>query len=257
MAKAGSKRVLNLLKEKASESPRPKQRLGTIERVVAACDAIESGEAAKVMKIELGKDYSLRYNPVISPSTIARYIDAKRKQEGPVWSGPKRPTIQNDADLKAYVDAREAERIKPTMPQKKTSQREQIEDVIDSIPRVTDRVLLREAFANLRAAKRENDELSKILKKIDPLNFDKLRDGLLEGNKATNPEGRPCTELLSEKDMVALKRVIDRLSDDDALSRFRLERSSGCIRHTKTGRVLIEKDELKCLSLLLPQDTGS
>ncbi len=250
MAKTGSKRVLELLEKKASESPRAKQRLSTIERVVAACDAIESGEAVQVIKKALGRDYGLRSNPEISPSTVARYIEAMQKLHRADWPGPKRPTIQSDADLKAYVDAREAERVKPITPKKKTSHRELIEDAIDSLPRAADRALLREAFAKLRAAKRENDALSKILREVGALDFHDLRDGLLVGNRELNPEDDTSTALLSDKDMAILSQLIDRLSDGDALLLVGLERYKGRIRHKKTGRVLIEKDELKCLALL-------
>lgn len=255
MAKIASKRILERLQKRASESPRPNQRFGTIDRVVAACDAIESGDAAKTIKEVFGKDFNLRHNPEINPTSVARYIEARQKKGGNGWTGPKRPTIQSNYDLKTYVEAREAERIKPSKAQNKTSHRDELMNAIDRIPRLVDRVLVRDHLAKLQSAKRENDALAELLKKIPPLLYDKLRNGEMSQNDNLKVEGSSVKEALLDKNVVVIKRLIDRLNDEQVLSSFGLEIFRGRVRHKKKGRVLIEKDELSCLSLVAGQHT--
>lgn len=250
MAIITSKRLLERLYEQASASPRPKGRLGTITRVVAACDAIESGDASNIIKDAMGTDYNLRYKPEINPSTVARYIEARQKKGGKEWTGPKRPTIQSDYELKSYVEAREFERKKPVDKQRKTSQREEILNAIDSIPRMGDRALIRGHLAELQSAKRENDFLSNILKKIAPLQFEQLRAGELSRQDETLRVISKVSNSLPENEVLTIKRLFDRLTNKDELSKFGLELGRGRVRHAGRRHVLIEQDELACLAML-------
>lgn len=247
MTQIVSEKVLKRIRERASMSPRPKQRLSTIDRVVEACNAIETGDAAKLIKSVFGKDYNLRNNPKISPSNIAHYVDARKKRGGADWTGPKRPTIQSDPDLKTYVDAREAEREKPVGKVGKTSLREEIASIVDRIPDLADRSLLREYLASLSQAKRESDALTKLLKEIAPLEYEKLRAGDLSRSEVKKVKSISVGGSLSETDVACLGRLSIRLRDSEALAKVGLEISKERVRHKRTKHPIIERDELECL----------
>ncbi|MEQ8322017.1 MAG: hypothetical protein RH946_17275 [Rhodospirillales bacterium] len=248
IASIASKVLLDRLYELASGMSRPNQRIGTIKRVVEACNAIASGEASTLMKTVLGKDYNLSYNPRISPSTVGRYIEARRKQGDQKWIGPKRETIQSDYELKAYVEAREAERIKPVDKKRKTSHREEVNRAVDRIPSIADRALVRRELALLHSAKRENDIMTSILKKVSPLKYDNIR----KGNWSARDEDQMISEQsvsgLQERDVLTIRKLLDRIASEDELSKFGLSITKGRVRHKNLGRVLIDKDELLCLA---------
>jgi hypothetical protein len=168
-----SELVLQRLRDSARQMARPEVRNSTINRLQEACNAIESGIAADLVKAVFGKDDGLRLNPRINPSTVEKYVKARGKKDH-AWTGPTRVTIAKDSDLLAYVQAREDERLKPHLPKRPSSKRRQIEDAISNLPSMEIRIDLRHELENGRRAQRNLELLTKGLRKIPGIDVDRL-----------------------------------------------------------------------------------
>jgi len=81
MTKRASDDILDRLRTQAAGTGKPDVRNATIDRLVEACNAIESGAAADLCKRVFGNDGGLRFNPTINPSTIDRYVLARKNSE--------------------------------------------------------------------------------------------------------------------------------------------------------------------------------
>lgn len=228
----------------ARQLQRSEVRLGTIERLVRACDAIENGKALEAIKSDLGKKHiSGEANFKITPSNIEKYVKAKK------WSGPKRAVISSDGDLKAYVKAREEERLKPILPKRASSKRLEIEAAIDQVSDVGQRTMVRHELAAGQKARNELNLLTRALKNIPGLDY----NALMGGAKPIEKDKRELTEIasLNLEDGQTLETLIERLDDIQELSRMGLEQVNGRIKVKATHADVINKRELALLRRLL------
>lgn len=228
----------------ANQLRRPEVRLGTIDRLVRACNAIENGKAVEVIKSDLGKKHiSGEVNFKITPSNIEKYVKAKN------WSGPKRAVINSDSELKAYVKSREEERLKPILPKRPSSRRLEIEAAIDHISDIGQRTMVRHEMAAGHKARIELNLLTRALKNIPGLDYNALMGGntLIENDRCDLRE----KALLKLEDRQILGTLMERLDDFQALSRMGLEQVNGRIKVKATQADVIKKRELTLLRGLL------
>ncbi|WP_417792987.1 hypothetical protein [Terasakiella pusilla] len=222
----------------AKDSPRPEARLGTLERLVKACNEIESGNAVKVIKVYLGKDVlPSERNFKITATNIEKFVNAKR------WTGPKRQILVSDVNLKSYVEAREEERLKPIIPKRASSRRKEIESAIDKIQDIGQRQMLRHALADGFNARNEINLLTKALKNIPGLDYDNLMSDN-NGNAFIEQQLSNVSCVLDVNSKKLIRTLVSRLEDERGLSRLGLMVENGRIKSKATGTALIKKDEL-------------
>lgn len=249
-----SEMVVARLREGALHLSRPDVRLATINRLVMACNAIDSGIAAELVKTVTGKEDSLRLNPKINPSNVEKYVRARRKSDK-AWTGPTRVTIQKDPDLLSYVEAREAERTKPVLPKRPTSRRRQIEDTISLLPTIEARMDIRHELEGGREAQRVLNLLKIGLRKIPHVDVDALinepKKGQIEaGRFNTSAPLAPPSTVLQTEDRNALRALVRRLSDAEELGRAGLELVNERIRNKISLQALVKPAELAVLRRL-------
>ncbi|MBK1841655.1 hypothetical protein JHL17_30075 [Azospirillum sp. YIM B02556] len=254
MAERASEMVLRRLREGAKRMGRSEVRDATIDRLVEACNAIESGAAANLVKAVTGKDHGLRLNPKINPSTVEKYVKARGKTDK-AWTGPTRVTIQKDPDLLAYVEARDDERVKPDLPKRPTPKRRQIEDAISLLPSVEVRMELRHELDAGRAAQRHLDILRAGLRKIPGVDINALLHGAgapqIEAKSTlANGQAGNAIPAMSDEDRGILKMLIDRLNNPDELSRVGMEFENNRVRHKTTRQALVKPAEMALLRRL-------
>jgi hypothetical protein len=249
-----SEMILQRLRDCAREMARSEVRNATIDRLVDACNAIESTQAATLVKKLYGKNNDLSINPKINPSNVEKYVKARGKTDR-AWTGPTRVTIAKDPDLLAYVEAREDERIKPNLPRRPSSKRRQIEDAISKLPSTELRMDLRHELENGRQAKRTLDILTQGLRKIPGIDVDKLlssSDAQKIGTKQEIDPGpsneKPAALTLEERN--TLRRLLDRLTDRNEMSRSGLELENNRLRVVANKRSIVKPDEMAVLERL-------
>lgn len=251
MVEKTSEKILKRLRDKAQQMSRPDVRNATIDRLVKACNAIESGVAAGTVKTATGKDGGLRYNPKIHPSNVEKYVKSCGKQDQN-WTGPTRVTIQKDADLLGYVEAREDERTKPVLPKRPTSRRRQIEEAISTLPSTEIRMELRHELEAGRSAQRELDILKDGLRNIPGIDLHAILNPSESGTGliATSDNGSVETSNLSQSDHKIVLALFSRLTDNDALKRFDVEFCNDRVRQIHTREQLVKRDEILALKRL-------
>jgi hypothetical protein len=252
-----SVKILERLRSQAQALDRPDVRLASIERLVAACDAIESGVAADVHQSAHGSDGGLRRNAKINPSNVEKYVKARCKLGAREWTGPTRVFIASDPDLRAYVAAREDERLKPPEAKKRPSQRQkEIEDAIARLPSVETRQILRHDLEEGRIARRRLDVLSRGLRSLPSIDVDALLRGdadqtashdALTALPATLPHHSP----LATRDVEVLKALLERFSNREEMARAGLETDGRRIRLAMAPRTtIVRPDEMALLRRL-------
>lgn len=246
-----SSQIRRKLMQEAAKSSRPAIRTGTIERLIEACDVIENGTPEELIQECFGNKSGLARNRPINPSTIERVVVTKRAMGLSEWTGPKRVTIQNDQDLKSYVEARENERVKSDLPKNASSRRLRLQEAIDSIPDSMQRDLIRGELAGLHHVRNENDVLTHILKTLDPVKYEAFRDGNTHPSVSVNVTSND--EEVPKNSRKHIRDLLSRLTNNEELLAIGLELYQGRVRHKKTGRQLITKDELLVLNTLADQ----
>lgn len=242
--------ILGRLYGHAKIMARPEVREATIDRLVQACDDIASGRGAQIVKVAYGKDFGLGLNPKITPSSIDRYIKARRVKDES-WSGPTRAFIQNDEGLLSFVRAREDERQKPSLPRRASPSRRRLEESIETIPNADDRQFVRLEVERLRRLRNELEILKTGLRKISPLDIDEILDGRVSILRET-ADGP--TEILAP--------LVERLHDEEEMSRIGLLMLDGRLACRTTHQTLVKKKELEALKKVagktveLPHEDG-
>ncbi len=216
-----SEQILERLRDDAQKRERSSARLGSIERLAMACNAIESGEAAQIVP-------ALRGNGPINPSNIEKYVKAKFRTGARDWTGPTRVFIAQDLDLKAYVAAREDERVKPLNTRKRPSQRQKdIEDALAQLP-IEIRQILRHDLEEGYQTRRRLDVLSKGLRSEFGVDVDALLRGGAGNSRgqdtlsAPQPSA-PLASPLTDHDTGVLKAMVGRLQNSEEMKRAGLE----------------------------------
>lgn len=241
-----SELILERLRESAQRMARPAIRIGTIDRLVVACNAIESGEAGDLIKEVTGRTGRLRLNLEINPTNIEKYVKARGRRDQ-AWSGPTRVTIAKDENLLAFVQAREEERIKPFRPRRPTDKFRMIEDAISKLTTIEDRMLLRHEMESGRKAQRDLGLLRKGLRAIPGIDINHLLFGTPPSVLAA---GSLPGSAVSIGDREILLRLFTRLTDQDELSRAGLEIENNRVRVIATKRALVKPDEIALLKRL-------
>lgn len=250
-----SKMILHRLRDRAREMARPEIRNATIDRLVDACDAIESKKAAALVKQAYGKDNGLSINPKINPSNIERYVKARGKTDR-AWAGPTRVTIAKDPDLVAYVEAREDERIKPDLPRRPSSRWRQIEDAISKLPSTELRMDLRHELESGRQAKRSLDILTQGLRQIPGVDVNKLLDDknvpkIRIGQDTATHQSSDKPSTITSEDRDIIRRLLDRIFDQSEMSRAGLELENNRLRVVASKRPIVKPDEIDVLKRLI------
>ncbi|MDN3564969.1 hypothetical protein ACFQY5_02685 [Paeniroseomonas aquatica] len=255
MVQRASEHILVRLRSQAETYEKSEVRLGSIERLVTACDAIESGAAAILLcKIE-GSDLGLARTPKINPSNIEKYVRARQKQGSQEWTGPTRVFIASDSELKAYVTAREDERLKPAEISKRPSQRQKdIEDTVSQIQSIEMRQIVRHDLEEGRLTRRRLDILTAGLRTLPGIDVDALLRGTPGGSQnrpAIGGEGVSASLTLSPEEKGILKRLLDRLADTAEMARAGLESDGRRLRLAIAPRTtIIRPDEMSLLRQL-------
>lgn len=237
MSQKTSDQIKSRLLDDAKTYARPEVRLRTIERVVMACDAIESGEAAKVV---LNPTPVLRRGE-ITPTNVGKCVKAMG------WPGPRQDTISNKRErekLHAYVSAREEERVKPIV---KHIPNTQIENQIIKIEPVE----LRQFFRKEVEKRRQAEQLIKLLKsglsKVPGINVQRI----LNPNDAPNDDALPAseTQYVSEQNRAAILGLLERFKTEN-LRHIGLRLDGEDIVAMANGAEVVLSNELKTLRRL-------
>ncbi|MDV7143525.1 hypothetical protein R3X27_12625 [Tropicimonas sp. TH_r6] len=229
-----SKLVLDRLMVDAQQFAKPEVRVATIDRLVAACDAVENGEAAKAVH----NPSSMLRRRAINATNVDKYIRAMN------WRGPTRTTIAKDIDgLQAYVKAREEERSKP-----KTKGKPLINSQIEARLAEIESLELRQFFRSEIEKRRIADQKLKLLVsgllKIPGIDVQVLLEPGRDDRHKILPT--PSNEFVSEMNRSKVLNFLKRLSDEDELRHLGLRKEGEDIL-SLTGADIILGDELQAL----------
>jgi len=231
------------------------RRVGTLARLVEACDEILAGDAYKRAK-------SARQDPeFFNPNFVklnSRVIEAyvrfrARLEKGETeWTGPVASTIRGEKDLMTYLKLRDAESKRPGKPKRPTPQSRRADEIIDRIDNIHDQALLREILAKAREAKRQLDIMVDALRKHPEINVDALREGQYTPRKVDGPQAQSA---IGADDTKLIRKIVTRLQDSDQLEEFDLIYRSGRVKMSLgAGLDLIYPEEMRLLERLAGLD---
>jgi len=231
------------------------RRIGTLARLVEACDEILSGEAYKRLK-------SARQDPeVFNPNLVklnSRVIEmyvrfrARLDKGKTEWTGPVATTIRGDKDLMAYLKLRDVESKRPGRPKRPTPRSRRADEIIERIDNIHDQALLREVLAKAREAKRQLDIMVAALRKHPEIDVDALREGEYSPRKIDGPVAQSA---VSVGDTKLIQKLVARFKDNEELDEFDLVYRSGRVK-TETGLDLVYPEEMKLLERLAGLETN-
>ncbi|GAA2857857.1 hypothetical protein GGQ99_002333 [Aminobacter niigataensis] len=226
------------------------RRIGTLARLVEACDEIMSGDAYK--RAKSAKLDPERFNPnfvKLNSQAIHQYVLLRDRLERgkSEWKGPVATTIRGEKDLMTYLKLRDEEAKRPGKPRMRGPRTRKLDELVDAIEGISDQALLRQALADGRAWKRELDILLATLRKLPEVDVDALREGRVLSN-ARNGQGGSA---LTPDDTQILRKLLARLRDNDALADFGLISRNGRVKmDIAPGLDLIYPEELGLLARL-------
>jgi hypothetical protein len=219
-----------------------KRRLGTLARLVEACDEILSGEAYNRAK-SAGEDPE-SFNPQfpkLNPRIVETYVRLRKRAEkgSSEWTGPVGTTIRADKELRDYVKLRFAEVWAPNRPKARSNRAHQLEEIVNTVPGLTGQAMLRQALAEGRLWKRQFDILSAALRQGPVADIDSLHKGRLSIMDMSS---------LSSREQVILQHFVSRLKDAKTLAEFGLSYEGGRIKMDYApGSDLVVAEELRLL----------
>ncbi len=226
--------IYSRLSKEALDMDRPEVRQGTLERLAQACNDISVGRAAKIVKEAYGKDFGLKLNPKVTPSSVDRYVRARRIKDAS-WTGPTRAFIQNDPSLLAFVRAYEDERAKPHTPRRSYPSRRRLEEAIETISNDEDRIFVRLELEKLRRTRRELEVLREGLRKMPPIGIERILN-------------RETDDVQVESKLAStLRPLVVRLLDYEDMSRVGLEMVDGRLISRTTRQAIVKKAEMDVL----------
>lgn len=249
--------ILSRMRAAATTSTRPDIRTSTINRLVEACNDIQSGTAAEMLGEHEKGAPNLRQGR-ITPSAIERYVRARRKTDSN-WRGPTRVTIQKNSDFLAYVSAREDERLVGERPPRGKLKTRDIESIISAVHSTEERMMLRHLLQAGRGATKELGILKAGLRKIPAIRFEELLSAAGESEQQVSVGMMQLAahlgQSLSDDDTQVLRTMVKRLTNVDELGRVGLEFENGRVRHKLTKRALLKPAELTLLKRLSGVDS--
>lgn len=235
------------------------RRVGTLSRLIEACDDILSGEAYKRAKAAKLDPESFNPNFVrLKSNVVHRYVLLRKKLEGAAspWNGPVTTTIRAEKDLMTYLALREREAKRPGRPKQKGPRARRLDEIVDSIQGISDQAVLREALADGRKWKQDLDILLAALRQLLPhIDIDALRRGKVP---ATKSEGSVGPLGLVPQDTHLLRKLVARLQDNGFLSDFGLVHRNGRLKMDMApGLDLVFPEELLLLIRLSGRSLSS
>lgn len=228
-----------------SDSP-----LGTLARLVEACDAIESGDAALLAKrLQLSESTFRPGRRVLNSKTIDAYVqlrkaDDARARRPSEWNGPRSETIRRDANLKGYLNARKDALVATSKP-RAGSRLRRVEEIVGGISNPEDRQDLRFVLDNGIKAQRELDLLRRGIEQNFPTVV--LEELLRPKKKLAEPDNKSSLSAAYRQVAAQLRR---KLGDNDHLRQFGLVNDNGRLK-TFSGAHFLSRDELDVLTQLL------
>ena len=227
--------------------------LASLARLVEACDAIESGEAASLAQ-QLGKPSSAfrRSGSPLNGSAVEAYVRLRSAQDqaqkrSSEWGGPRRETIARSEYLAKYLVARQdAATAKPRPGPGSRARR--LEEIVGSLSRAEDRQDLRFALEKGSVAQRE----LAILRKSIETNFPAVSIDQLLG-KISKPQPSATFADLSENQRQALAKLKNKLKDNEQLRHFGMATDGRRVKIMHNGAHFLEKAEYDALMTLLDE----
>jgi hypothetical protein len=231
------------------------RRVGTLSRLVEACDEILSGGAYK--RAKSAKQDPEIFNPnfvKLNSRVIEMYVRfrARLDKGAKEWTGPVATTIRGDKDLMTYVKLRDVESNRPGRPKRHTPQSRRADEIIDRIDSIHDQALLRDVLAKAREAKRQLDIMVAALRKHPEVDVDALREGQYTPRKIDSPQAQSA---IGADDTKLIGRLVTRLHDQDLLEDFGLVHRAGRIKMDGgAGLDLVPPEEMRLLERLAGLD---
>ncbi len=234
-----------------AENNGSKSRLGTLDRLKEACDAVLSGHALKLAR-EYGwrKDWFMPNRPLVVRSVHEYRKMMHNRSPRTEPTGPTRDTIAHDQGLSSYVRSRETERSamdRPPRPRSGTRARRS-DDIISEKLDYNDQAILRTELADGRLAKRKYDTLAAFFHRLSGVDIGKKASFSFE-DVASSIRGQ-----ISADDREALSRLANRLHNNEFLVAIGLINDRGSIRTDFGDAVLVRADELRVLTRLAAVD---
>jgi hypothetical protein len=241
--------ILKSLVSNAAAHDKSLSPLASLARVVEACDAIISGEAAALAQsLDLHTNFLRPARTPLNSRTIDAYIRLRevvdrRASRLSEWLGPRDATIRR-TELKKYVDTRrDAMAAKPRPSSGSRARR--VEEVVGSLTSPEARQDLRFTLEMGYVAQRELKLLKKALETTSP-GVD--LSALITGRSAAEP----AAFALDETSRRALAQLAAKLEDPEHLRHFGLINDGRRIKLAHPpGTQMIEKVELEAMMSLL------
>jgi hypothetical protein len=225
------------------------RRVGTLSRLVEACDEILLGNAYK--RAKSAKQDPEIFNPnfvKLNSRVIEMYVRFRARLGAKEWTGPVATTIRGDKDLMTYVKLRDTESNRPGRPKRHTPQSRRADEIIDRIESVHDQAMLRDVLAKAREAKRQLDIMVAALRKHPEINVDALREGQYTLRKIDGPLAQSA---ISADDTKLIRRFVTRLHDNALLEDFGLVFRSGRVKMEMGASLdLVYPEEMRLLERL-------
>ncbi|KZL23309.1 hypothetical protein [Pseudovibrio sp. WM33] len=232
----------NLLHD-AENYKRPDVRIETLGRLKVACDAIESGEAKRIIEESTCTKKSVELK--INATNVQKYVRAMG------WPGPQRTTIERKngaSSLKPYVEARENERSKTTRPKPRRIS-EELEMVLREINSIEVRQYVRNLMEHRKRAESQYNALVSGLRKIPALSIDEI----LNVSKTPYQTNLASSANLgiTAADRILLGTIYEKLTDNETLTQhFNLKFDGTSLQQGQTTKRLLTKKELDALQRL-------
>jgi len=241
--------VMNRLLSEAERVGDPR-RLGTLSRLVEACDELLSGEAYRRAK-GAQRDPEF-FNPNflrLNSNTIHQYVRLRAYLDGAetTWTGPVATTIRGENDLTTYVRLREAEAKRPGKVRAKRPRARKLEEIVGSIQSITDQAVLRQALVDGRKYKRELDIVLATLRRLPDFDVDALKEGKI----LTSRPYDVGESIIAPEDAKTLRKLLVRFRDNTELAEFGLVYRSGRLKmDMPPGTDLVLPEEMSLLARL-------
>lgn len=230
------------------------RRLGTLSRLVEACDDLLSGEAYKKAKAA-GRDPEF-FNPNflrLNSNTVHQYVRLRGAigGSGTSWTGPVATTIRAEKDLMAYLKLRDQEAKRPGRPRARGRRSPKLDEIVDGLQSITDQAVVRQALADGRLWKRELDILLAALRRLPGIDIDALR----KGKAVSCPPTADVPGMVAPGDSKTLRKLLTRLTDEKELRVFGLMFRNGRVKmEDGTGDDLVLPEEMSLLARLAGLD---
>ncbi len=244
--------VLQQSVDEANAFERNLSPLASLARLVEACDAIESGEAAALARRLRSHEEKLRpgRHRVTSPAIDAyiRLRELQDQRKGVLeteWTGPREETIRRTPYLNRYFRARQEARDSKPKPSS-TSKSRRIEEIIGGIPTPEGKQDMRFFIDEGLVAQKK----LRILQKAIELHLPGLDIDELLSNPVPRVESKDKRECNGD-DRQDLVRLRNKLQDSDALRHFGLTNDGSRVKTLHTGAHFIDKSEYAALMRIL------